>query len=434
MVGGVSVVIRPVERCEVVDYLRVLPFANGLPSWEPAPAAWHAGTAAWPQPAAPASGETLRGWVDDVMGEGFRSQAAFVDGHLVGGSALLSLELTVPGGRQVRMGGVTSTGVVATHRRRGLLRQMMQAMFADARAHGEFVTGLSASEGGIYGRFGFSPATERARWELDRADAAFVDAPPPGGSLELVDALTARGVWPRIHDTVRRRRVGEVSAQSDFWDQLSDASTGPEGPLRYLLHRDESGQPDGIANYRIPWGPRPDDVGTVAVEALEATNPGAYAALWGLLVDLDLTRRIVAAPRPVDEPLRWLLRNPRALRTTRATDNLWLRLLDVPTALEARTFDAHGGLVFEIGQDAMCPENSGTWRLTADPAGAVCARTAEHPDITLDVQSLASLYLGGVSPAALAAAGRIIEHQDGAVALTARLFTTDPLPYNAIGF
>jgi len=124
------------------------------------------------------------------------------------------------------------------------------------------------------------------------------------------------------------------------------------------------------------------------VEALEATNPGAYAALWGLLVDLDLTRRIVAAPRPVDEPLRWLLRNPRALRTTRATDNLWLRLLDVPAALEARTFDAHGGLVFEIGQDAMCPENSGTWRLTADPAGAVCARTAEHPDITLDVQSL----------------------------------------------
>ncbi len=429
-----TVVIRPVERSEVADYLRVLPFANGLPSWEPAPAAWHSGAGAWPAPAAPASAVTLRGWVDDVMGEGFRSQAAFVDGHLVGGSALLSLELTVPGCRQVRMGGVTSTGVVATHRRRGLLRPMMQAMFADARAHEEFVLGLSASEGGIYGRFGFLPTTHRTRWELDRADAAFIDAPAPRGCLELVDAATARAVWPRIHDTVRMRRVGEVSAQSDRWEQLSDASTGTDGPLRYLLYRDDTGQPDGIANYRIPWGPGPDDVGTVAVEALEALNPDAYAALWGLLVDVDLTSRVVAAPRPVDEPLRWLLRNPRALRTTRSTDNLWLRLLDVAAALQARSFTTHGGLVLEIRPDAMCPANTGTWRLTADPTGAVCARTAEAPDITLDVQSLASLYLGGVSPAALAAAGRIVEHRDGAVAATARLFANDPLPYNAVGF
>jgi predicted acetyltransferase len=430
----VTIVIRPVQRSEVVDYLRVLPFANGLPSWEPAPAAWHSGAGAWPTPSAPISVETLRGWIDDVMADGFRSQAAFVDGHLVGGSALLSLELTVPGARTVRMGGVTSTGVVATHRRRGLLRQMMQAMFTDAQDHGEFVIGLSASEGGIYGRFGFSPATQRTRWELDRSDAALIDAPPPRGSLELVDAATARGVWPRLHDTVRARRVGEVSAQPDQWEQLSDASTGTDGPLRYLLHRDDSGRPDGIAHYRIPWGPGPDDVGTVAVEALEALGTDAYTALWGLLVDLDLSRRIVAAPRPVDEPLRWMLRNPRALRVTRLTDNLWLRLLDVAAALQARSFDTPGVLVFEIRPDAMCPANTGTWRLTADPTGALCTRTNEAPDFTLDVQSLASLFLGGVSPAALAAAGRIVEHRTGALAQTARLFATDPLPYNAVGF
>lgn len=429
-----TVVIRPVERPEVVDYLRVLPFANGLPSWESAPAAWHAGAGAWPAPAAPASAETLSGWVEDVMGDGFRSQAAFVDGRLVGGSALLSLELTVPGPHTVRMGAVTSTGVVATHRRRGLLREMMRAMFDDARAHGEFLLGLSASEGGIYGRFGFSPATQRMRWELDRADAAFIALEPSRGSLELVDGATASAVWPRIHDTVRRRRVGEVGAQPDHWAQLSDASTGTDGPLRYLLHRDESGRPDGIANYRIPWGPGPDDVGTVAVEALEALDPDAYAALWGLLVDLDLTRRVVAAPRPVDEPLRWLLRNPRALRVTRCTDNLWLRLLDVAAALRARTFPVEAELVFEVREDAMCPANIGTWRLTADPAGARCDRTTDDPDISLDVQSVASLYLGGVSPAVLNAAGRIVEHRDGAVARTARLFATDPLPYNAVGF
>ena len=143
----VAIEIRPVNRAEAVDYLRVLPFANGLPSWEPAPAAWHGGAGAWPRPNAPATARELEAYADDVVSKGFRSQAAFVDGKIVGASALLSLQLTVPGLRQIPMGGVTSTGVIATHRRRGLLRAMMAAMFADARDHGEFVAGLSASEG-----------------------------------------------------------------------------------------------------------------------------------------------------------------------------------------------------------------------------------------------------------------------------------------------
>ena len=141
--------IRPVTRAEVVEYLRVLPFANGLPWWEPAPAAWHAGHGPWPPPGAPLLDETLAAYADTVSADGFRSQAAFVDGRIVGSSAMLSLELTVPGLRHVPIGGVTSTAVVATHRRRGLLRAMMTAMFQDCRDRGESLAGLSASEGSI---------------------------------------------------------------------------------------------------------------------------------------------------------------------------------------------------------------------------------------------------------------------------------------------
>jgi hypothetical protein len=46
--------IRTVEPDELADYLKVLPYANGLPHWEPFPAAWHGGPGAWPQPGAPA--------------------------------------------------------------------------------------------------------------------------------------------------------------------------------------------------------------------------------------------------------------------------------------------------------------------------------------------------------------------------------------------
>jgi predicted acetyltransferase len=123
-----------------------------------------------------------------VLARHFHPQAAFADGRVVGGSAMISFEVTVPGSRLVPFGGVTSTGVAATHRRQGLLRRMMQAMFDEARERGEPLAGLSASEGSIYGRYGYGPATRRTRWEIERAQARFLSPRVPGGRLEITDA------------------------------------------------------------------------------------------------------------------------------------------------------------------------------------------------------------------------------------------------------
>jgi GNAT superfamily N-acetyltransferase len=189
-----STEIRPVKPDELTDYLTVLPYANGLPHWEPFPAAWHGGPEAWPPPPTPAAPDQLAAWADELtLASWFHPQAALADGRIVGGSAMISFEITVPGDRPVPLGGVTSTGVIATHRRRGLLRRMMQAMFDEARERGEPLAGLSASEGTIYGRYGFGPATRRTRWEIERSQARFRARPEPGGRLELVDAATAPG-------------------------------------------------------------------------------------------------------------------------------------------------------------------------------------------------------------------------------------------------
>lgn len=128
--------IRPITRAEPVDHLKVLPYANGLPMWEPFPAAWHTGPEAWPAPRPPATPERVESMVDDVMAEHVHPVAAVVDGQIVGASAVISYEITVPGLRQVPAGGVTATGVTATHRRRGLLRGMMQEMFDRALQRG----------------------------------------------------------------------------------------------------------------------------------------------------------------------------------------------------------------------------------------------------------------------------------------------------------
>lgn len=419
---------------QAVPFLRVLPFVNGLPMWEPYPAAWHGGPEAWPH-RPPVSSERLAALAEEVIGDpSYHPVAAIEADQVVGGSAMISFEITVPGPRQVAAGGVTATGVIATHRRRGLLRRMMQRMFDDALHRGEPLAMLSASEGSIYGRFGFSPATLRTRWEVERGQAQLLPTDPPTGTLELTDAPTARAAWPVVHDLVRRTRVGEISPQPDQWDRLSDDSAGTAGPLRYLVHRDQSGGIDGVANFRLPWLPDPQDTGTLVVEGLHATSPDAYRALWQLLLDFDLTRKVVAVCRPGDEPLRWMLQNPRAMRVTRQSDNLWMRLLDVPRALEARAYDVPGSIVLGIDSDAMCPHNEGAWRLDGDPDGGTCIRVDARPDLVLDVQALGALYLGGASAALLTASGHIREQRPGAVARLSRMFRTDPEPFNSFAF
>jgi len=128
--------------------------------------------------------------------------------------------------------------------------------------------------------------------------------------------------------------------------------------------------------------------------------------LWGLLLDFDLTKRVVAARRPVDEPLRWMLTNPRALKLTRTRDNLWLRILDVRRALEARTYATTDALVLDVADDLY---GGGRWRLDATSNGATCEPSGNDADVSLSVNELGSLYLGGVRAGELAYAGRITE-------------------------
>ncbi|MET7283259.1 GNAT family N-acetyltransferase [Kribbella sp. NPDC005582] len=423
-----TIEIRPITRAEATEYLQVLPYVNGFPQEEPEPSAWYAGRAVNP-PQRKATPEQLDQYAESLLTDWFRPQAAFVDGKIAGGSAIVSVELTLPGGRQVPMGGVTSTAVLPTYRRRGLLRKIMTAMLDDCRERGEFLAGLSASEATIYGRYGFSPATFQHRWEVRRTDVAFQTPFTDPGQLELVDGAEAAVVWPVLHEQVRAVRVGEVSPLPGKWSGLGDGALPADGsgPAYHLIHRDAAGEVDGAAIFRLPWSPDPEHAGELQVEAFEALNQNAYRALWGLLLDFDLTKRVVAARRPVDEPLRWILTNSRALKLTRTRDNLWLNILDVRRALEARTYSATGALVLEV--DGV------SWALDASPDGAACtAAPGARADVSLTVNELGSLYLGGVRASEFRDAGRITEYTAGAVTRLDALLRPDRAPHNAVGF
>lgn len=136
--------------------------------------------------------------------------------------------------------------------------------------------------------------------------------------------------------------------------------------------------------------------------------------------------------RPVDDAWQHLVSDARRCGLS-FRDSLHVRLVDVGAALEARTYQAPVDVVFEV-EDAFCPWNEGRWRLTGDAKGASCTRTADAPDLTLSVRELGSAYLGGVSLASLAAAGRVRELRQGALAEASLGFSSVVAPWLPHGF
>jgi predicted acetyltransferase len=165
------------------------------------------------------------------------------------------------------------------------------------------------------------------------------------------------------------------------------------------------------------------------VQGMGAVNFDAYVALWQYVTDLDLTVKTVTATRPLDEPFRYLLADPRRLRATHVGDYLWCRVVDVAAALPLRRYATTGRIVLDV-RDAFCPWNEGRYVLEGGPDGATCARDDRAAvDVTLSAADLGAAYLGGTSLFSLAHAGRVTEHTPGALARAALMFTSDPQPY-----
>ena len=113
-----------------------------------------------------------------------RMHAAFAGDRIVGGAGAFSYEMSVPGGGSVPAAGVTVVGVLPTHRRRGVLTAMMRAQLEDSRARGDVAAYLWASEGTIYGRFGYGLASRMGA--IPRQGPILVREPRPFAAPEAV--------------------------------------------------------------------------------------------------------------------------------------------------------------------------------------------------------------------------------------------------------
>ena len=365
-------------------------------------------------------------WLDDLLPLD-RTSAAFDGDHIVGTLGGLPFEITVPGGGQVPMAGTTIATVAATHRRRGVLTAMMRDHFEDGLDRGEPLIGLWASESLIYGRFGFGVATEQDAIEIEQTR---ITVEGDAGSVRLVSPDEAAAVFPTIYEAERLRRPGMLSRTADWWKHLFVDPSGRRrgfSSMRLLLHETD-GRPDGYAFYRQ----KPDwesgfPQGTLNVREIIATTPTAHTGLWRFLTSIDLYVEIVHWNLPVDDPLAWKVPDHRRIKRKR-WDALYLRLLDVVQAFEARTYGADGSVTLTV-DDPFLPDVGGSFELSVVNGNGRCRRIDDGPtDLCLGTTDLASLYLGGHSAAAMARAGRIQGAPD-AVGLFGRMVRGDIAPW-----
>jgi predicted acetyltransferase len=350
-----------------------------------------------------------------------RAVVALEDGRVVGVAGAWQFSITVPGGAELACGGVTWVVVVPTHRRRGVLRQMMRFQLDDLHERGEPLAALWASESLIYGRFGYGMSAPVHELKAFKSRFAFRDDPGPTGSLRMVTREEALELFPLVYERVRAARAGMLSRTPVWWREMSlHTRPGPSGtgPRAYVVY-ERDGHPEGYAIYRLrnKWEEGTPQGTVLVVEAL-GESPTATRELWRFLFNVDLTER-VEAPFLDPAPALWLgVADPRRLQLG-LQDGLWLRLVDVDAALRARSWARDDAVVLEV-RDAFCPWNDGRYR-TGE------GRVDAEPDLVLDAADLASAYLGGVDVYALAAAGRVEERTAGAVARADALFRT-PLP------
>ncbi|HZZ97326.1 MAG TPA: GNAT family N-acetyltransferase [Jatrophihabitantaceae bacterium] len=349
--------------------------------------------------------------------------------------------LTVPGAPgttvDISADALTAVTVAATHRRQGLLTKMITESLQEAVDRGDPVAVLIAAEWPIYGRFGYAPATRGADYTLFTRRVGASVRPDPAGTLRQVEPEELSKHAAAIFDNARRRWAGQVDRPGDWWSRrlgVDNYERMASGQGTWILHETD-GEPDGFLAWKVTRDFELNgEYAEIRVLEFVSGSDTAYRNLWSYLAALDVIGEVKIHGRSVDEPVRWLLGDGRALKQEYCGDDTWVRLLDVPAALSARGYATPGRVVLDVIDDDLGGYAAGRFALDADATGAECAPTSDAPDLRLPQRALASIYLGDHSLRGLSVAGGIEELTAGAVARADAMFGTALRPWNATMF
>ncbi|TLP75312.1 GNAT family N-acetyltransferase [Nesterenkonia sphaerica] len=315
---------------------------------------------------------------------------------------------------------ITGVTVNPSFRRRGILKHMMTSRLAAAVKDGMAVAALTVSEGGIYGRFGFGPATRLRSLQISAsaADDGFAPRGSKTGKVLTVDPSKTRDVLQEVFAQFHRSTRGSVERQGTYWETGSarwdpDNITSWDRKARAAVHVKDDGSLGGYVVFTFAgWDTEP---ATMRIRDLIAVDAASRLELLRHLAEMDLVERIlIPHGAPVTDPLEHALVNPRVVKTTSVSDVLWVRLLNPVVALESRAWNADGEFSLTVRDGLGIADGVFTVSVSSGVAQVTSAESATAPQhFTLDVATLGSLYLGDASVLTMREAGRITA-DDGA--------------------
>ena len=347
-------------------------------------------------------------------------------------------EITLPGLARVPAAAVASVTVLPTHRRRGILTQLAETEHRAALERGDMLAILYCSEFGIYGRYGYGPATRFGTWTVDVRATRLL--PPTGDEGTVEFATPSHETKAQIRDVFeawRPTQVSEIRRRDMGWEFRLGLRPEPWGggwKGFLVLHRNVAGTVDGYLRYTAlskEEGPLPTS--EINVQELVGLDDAAETALWRFVTSVDLVALVRADGRSVADRLPWRVTNARAATLSNVSDGLWVRLLDVRGALAARTYERDASLVLEI-VDPLAPGGAHRLALDATADGATCTATDRSPDLTLPVAALGSVYLGAHDLRDVVIRTGAEEHTSGALATAAAAFRTAREPWSSSFF
>ncbi len=375
--------------------------------------------------------------IDDVVERYLRSGSVFgavdEDGLICGAGRWFATDVRTPGG-SIPAAAVSSVGVLPTHRRRGHLRRLMSDLHDDVLSEGRPIAVLIAAEWPIYGRYGYGPATQACGYDIDARAARFVR--PARGHVRLVTGEELRPLVDPIFEQFFERTPGTLRRDSLTWDWICGLRPSPDDDgkeYRYAVWHDESGDPAGFVGYSVEekfTHNRPDAIAHGAL--LIGASHDADVELWRHLCELDWVSRVTLGPFSIDSAVPLELADARTAPCVDVSDNVWLRVLDVPAAFLARRSAVGGQVVVEV-DDPDGPA-AGRWRIELAPDGADVTPTDASPDVRLSASALGAIYLGGTPAERLARVRWLSEESDGGMARLDSLLASHPLPWNPLGF
>lgn len=355
-----------------------------------------------------------------------RTLGVRLDGVLAGTATSFDTTTVVPGGAVLEAAAVTRVAVRADRTRRGVLSAMMRAQLDDATERGEAVASLRATEARIYGRFGYGVATRTRSVRLRRAGAGWRPSAPAAGPVRMLDPAEIIDVLAPLHERLTLRRTGGITRSAGWWNGVVGGRIRSREPIIAAVHTGVGGD-DGFV-IASP-GERDGFTRPLRIDDLHAADAAATAALWRFVRDVDLGGDVEAHQRPLDEHLELLLADPRDCTVTGLADETWLRLVDVPTALAARSYAAAEPVLLAV-HDPFLERNAGVYRIgdgTAERVGPLGGPLV--PELECDAAALAMAYLGDRRPSELAATGWWTCHEEKALTRADAAFGTDVVPW-----